>query len=69
MGRIPSEEFRALQEVLERIAAEVGHTAPQREGSEAPRRMAVENVVLVYELDDATRTLTLLELIRPSESR
>jgi mRNA-degrading endonuclease RelE of RelBE toxin-antitoxin system len=68
VGRMPSDGFRALQEVLERIATEADHTPAQGEGAKVSRRIAVDNQVLVYEQDDATRTVTLLELIRPAEA-
>jgi mRNA-degrading endonuclease RelE of RelBE toxin-antitoxin system len=67
IGRISSGAFFALQEALEHIAGEMGSERPHDEGAHSELHTEVEGLRVIYQRDDDTRTLTLLE-IRPASS-
>jgi mRNA-degrading endonuclease RelE of RelBE toxin-antitoxin system len=61
IGLISSETFHALQAALEAIASDLGAARPDGEDAQSEIRATVAGLVLTYQRDDATRTLTLLD--------
>ena len=64
IGRISSGAFFAIQEALERIAGQMGSARPQDEGAHTELHIEVGGLRVIYQRDDETRTLTLVD-IRP----
>lgn len=67
IGRLSSGAFFAIQETLERIAGRMGSARPQDEGAHTELHTDVAGLRVIYQRDDETRTLTLLD-IRPVHS-
>lgn len=61
IGSMPSALFQSLQHALERIA-----NSPGRGGAEAsaPLSATLDGLTVVYELNDAGRTLTVVNILR-----
>jgi mRNA-degrading endonuclease RelE of RelBE toxin-antitoxin system len=64
VGRISSGAFFSLQESLESIAGRMGSERPTDEGAHSELHAEVAGLRVIYQRDDETRTLTLLD-IRP----
>jgi type IV secretory pathway ATPase VirB11/archaellum biosynthesis ATPase len=61
IGSMPSSTFQSLQRALERIA-----DVPRRTGSEAEPVLSatLDDLTIVYKLNDAERVLTVVNLFR-----
>lgn len=61
IGSMPSATFQSLQRALERIAY-----APGRAAAEAsiPLSATLDGLTVVYELNDAERSLTVVNILR-----
>jgi hypothetical protein len=56
---MPAVTFQSLQRVLDRIAE-----APHRVAAEGARRTAIlDGLMVVFELDDAARALTVVDVV------
>jgi hypothetical protein len=66
IGIMPSAAFQSLQLALERIAGAPRPVATE----EQSRRMSatLDSLTVVYELDDAARTLTVLSILEADSS-
>jgi hypothetical protein len=64
VGLMPSSTFQSLQEALERIAREMGSARPEGEDSSSALHAEVEGLVVIYQRDDASMTLTLVDILR-----
>jgi hypothetical protein len=61
IGSMPSALFQSLQPALDRIAS-----SPSRGASETSTRLSatLDGLTVVYELNDAARTLTVVNILR-----
>jgi hypothetical protein len=61
IGIMPSATFQSLQRALDRIA-----DSPRRVATEVQSRLSatLDGLTVVYELDDAERTLTVVNIFR-----
>lgn len=64
VGQLPGGPFAQLQQALERIANEMGSVRPEGEDSQSELRTDVRGLTILYQRDDATRTLTLVDIIQ-----
>ncbi len=63
---MPAATFRALQETLEHIASTMGSVRPEGEDSRSELSATVEGLTVIYQRDDALRTLTLVDILQDS---
>jgi hypothetical protein len=64
VGQMPAGTFVLLEQALERIANEMGSTRPEGEDSHSELRTGVQGLTILYQRDDAARTLTLVDIIQ-----
>jgi mRNA-degrading endonuclease RelE of RelBE toxin-antitoxin system len=66
IGSMPSSTFQSLQRALERIA-----DSPRRTGMESQHELSatLDDLTVVYKLDDAERVLTVVNIFRASSRR
>jgi mRNA-degrading endonuclease RelE of RelBE toxin-antitoxin system len=69
IGLLPSSTFQALQSALDDLASNLGSRRPQGEDAHNELRMQAAGLLLVYQRDDETRTLTLLDFLPGSSER
>jgi hypothetical protein len=67
IGQMPHGTFQALQAALDAIAQGMDATAETGDSAESERRRLAPGLVVTYQRDNATRSLTILE-IRPVPS-
>jgi hypothetical protein len=68
IGQMPTRTFQALQAALDAIAQEMDAAPQPSDGAEIERRTTAAGLVVTYQRNDATRTLTVLE-IRPASPK
>jgi hypothetical protein len=61
IGIMPSAAFQSLQLALERIA---GSPPPVAADAPSPLRATLDGLTVVYELDEADRTLRVVDILR-----
>jgi hypothetical protein len=66
IGSMPSSTFQSLQRALERIA-----DSPRRAGAEPLPDLSatLDDLTIVYRLNDAVRVLTVVSILRTSSGR
>ncbi len=64
VGLIPGGTFAQLQQKLEHVANELGSARPEGEDSQSELRMNVQGLTVLYQRDDAARTLTLVDIFQ-----
>jgi len=67
IGQMPHSTFRALQAALDTIAQEMEAAPTASDSEETERLTTAAGVVITYQRDDATRSLTVVE-VRPAPS-
>jgi hypothetical protein len=61
IGLMPSTTFQSLQKALEQIAASPRLPAP---ATHSPLRATLDDLTVVYALNDTERSLTVLDILR-----
>jgi mRNA-degrading endonuclease RelE of RelBE toxin-antitoxin system len=63
IGLIPSSTFEALQVAVDRLASNLGSRSLPGEDAHTKQRLRAAGLHIVYQRDDETRTLTVVEFL------
>jgi hypothetical protein len=69
IGLSPTATFQALQYALDSIASTLGARRPPGEGAQSELCTQVAGLLIIYQRDDATRTLTVVDFLPASVER
>jgi mRNA-degrading endonuclease RelE of RelBE toxin-antitoxin system len=62
VGRLSRDTFEALRQAVEAGVKEIENSPPGEHGAQTKLRITAAGLMIVYQRDDATRTLTVLEI-------
>jgi hypothetical protein len=69
VGLSPSATFQALQEAVDTIASALGSRRPPGEDAQTELCVQASGLLLIYQRDDVTRTVTVVDFLPASFDR